>query len=96
MLNVTDPSSRRVIRDTLPPGDDIGTLVTDGFRFNVVRFQADGAGALRPMSSLPVARQGLLPLTPLFTWPGWERPTFHRVRKQSFDLLKSCLHSLPD
>jgi hypothetical protein len=96
MLNVTDPSSRRVIQDTLPPGDEIGTAVTDGFRLCLVKFSADGSGALHPESSLPALREGVLPLPPLFTWPTWERPTFHRVRKQSFDLLKHCLHSLPE
>ncbi len=96
MLNVTDPSARRVIRDSMPPGDDIGTAVTEGFRLSLVRFHTDGSDALRPSSTLPALRDGLLPLSPLFTWPGWERPTYHRVRKQSFDLIKDCLHSLPE
>jgi hypothetical protein len=96
LLNVGDPSSRRVLRDTVPPGDEVGTVVTDGFRLCLVRFRAGGPEALAPLATLPAARDGALPLPPLFTWPTWEQPTFHRVRKQSFDLLKVCLHGLPD
>ncbi|GLH70554.1 hypothetical protein GETHPA_20870 [Geothrix rubra] len=96
LLNVTDPSSRRVIRDAIPPGDEVGTAVTEGFRLCLVRFRTDGAGRLQPAGSLPAAREGVLPLPPLFTWATWEQPTFHRVRKQSFDLVKACLHGLPD
>ena len=96
LLHVTDPSSRQVIRDPVPPGDEVGTIQTEGFRFSVVRFQAEGNGPLRPLQTLPPAKDKLLPLSPLFTWPAWEQPSFHRVRKQSFDLLKACLHSLPD
>ena len=95
LLNVTDPSSRRVIQDTLPPGDEIGTMITEGFRFCLVRYQVDGK-VLRPTATLPAAQQNQLPTPPLFTWPGWQRPTFHRERKQSFDLLKRALHGLPD
>lgn len=96
LLNVGDPSSRRVIRDAIPPGDEVGTAVTDGFRLCLVRFRDGGAGSLAPLAMLPAAPQGRLPLPPLFTWPTWEQPTFHRVRKQSFDLVKACLHGLPD
>ncbi len=96
LLNVTDPSSHQVIRDTVPPGDAVGTVTTEGLRFSVVRFRAEGKQPLRSVETLPVARGRLLPLSPLFTWPGWEQPLFHRARKQSFDLLKTCLHSLPD
>jgi hypothetical protein len=96
LLNVTDPSSRRVIRDTVPPGDEVGTVVTEGFRLCLVRFRAENQGRLVPLSSLPEAQAGSLPLPPLFTWPTWEGPTYHRFRKQSFDLIKGCLHSLPD
>ncbi len=96
LLNVGDPSSRRVIRDTVPPGDEVGTVVTEGFRLCLVRFRTLGPEALAPVETLPATRDGVLPLPPLFTWPTWEQPTFHRVRKQSFDLLKTCLHGLPD
>ena len=96
MLNVTDPSSHQVIQDTLPPGDGIGTVATDGFRLNLVRFRTGEADTLQPLATLPLRRGDLLPLPPRFIWPGWEQPTFHRVRKQSFDLVKQGLHSLPE
>lgn len=96
LLNVTDPSSHRVVRDTTPPGDEVGTVVTDGFRLCLVRFRAEGSAPLVPIGSLPVAQDGVIPAPPRFTWPGWGQPTFHRARKQSFDLVKACLRSLPD
>jgi tetratricopeptide (TPR) repeat protein len=96
LLNVTDPSSRQVIRDAIPPGGEVGTIATEGFRFTVVRFQGQGGDALTPTTTLPAHQGGKLPLPPLFSWPTWEQPTYHRLRKQSFDLLKSTLHRLPD
>ena len=95
LLNVTDPSSRRVVRDAPTPSGEVGTAVTDGFRLCLVRFRA-GPKGLRPTDSLPRAIKGTLPLPPLFTWPTWEQPAFHRVRKQSFDLVKEGLRQLPD
>jgi hypothetical protein len=95
LLNVTDPSSRRVVRDTTTASGEVGTVVTDGFRLCLVRFRM-GSKGLRPIASLPRAVKGTLPLPPLFTWPTWEQPTFHRVRKQSFDLVKDGLRQLPD
>jgi len=95
LLNVTDPSSRRVVRDPLPPSDEVGTVQTEGFRLSLTRFHR-GPRGLVPTDSLPRARHGTLPLPPLFTWPTWEQPTFHRVRKQSFELIQRCLRNLPD
>ena len=95
LLNVTDPSSRRVVRDPVSPSEQVGTLVTDGFRLCLVRFRT-GAKGLEPADTLPRAVNGTLPLPPIFTWPTWEQPTFHRVRKQGFDLVKDCLRELPD
>ena len=95
LLNVTDPSSRRVVRDADPPTDEVGTVVTEGFRLALLRFRVDGS-RLQLTDSLPKVEQGGLPIPPLFTWPTWEKPTFHRVRKQGFDLVKACLRNLPD
>jgi tetratricopeptide (TPR) repeat protein len=96
LLNVTDPSSRRVVQDEAIPGDAVGTTVTEGFRLSLVRFHTTGPDALRVTASLPEAQAGLLPLTPVYTWPTWETPTFHRVRKESFQLVKHGLLGIPD
>jgi hypothetical protein len=95
LLNVSDPSSRRVVRDALAPEGEVGTAITEGFRLSLVRFHT-GAKNLKPSASLPAAVKDTLPMPPLFTWPTWERPTFHRVRKQGFDLVRDCLRTLPD
>ena len=97
MVPIGDTFSRfrRVVRDTAPPAEEVGTMVTEGFRLSLVRFQAEGE-RLTVAASLPKAAAGTVPVPPLFTWPTWEQPTYHRVRKQSFDLVKACLRQLPD
>lgn len=100
LLNVTDPSARRVIDDPerKVPGP-VGTGITPGFRFVFAAFGADrplweGGGTLR--LTLPAAVDGRIPLPPLFTWPTWEQPTFHRFRKQSFAIYQKALADTPD
>jgi hypothetical protein len=100
LLNVSDPSSRRVIRDGPGPARDaVGTHATDGFRVLAVTFRPGAAGAPgapEVRRTLPAARAGRIPLPPLFTWPTWEEPTFHRFRKLGFDLVRRALAELPD
>jgi len=95
LLAVSDPSSRRVVRDA--PGrrsGPVGTQVTGGFRLLL----ATGAAGARgdAVRTLPASRAGRIALPPLYTWPTWEQPTFHRHRKQSFDIVKAFLRDLPD
>jgi len=96
LLNVTDPSQRRVVDDSVPPGrDEVGTSLTDGFRVNLVRFQGTGE-ALKPVSCLPVSQSGRVPAPPRFTWEPWEQPRWHSFRKQCFDIVQKALSQLPD
>jgi hypothetical protein len=99
LLNFTDPSSRRVLQDTMPPGDEYGASVTDGVRLLALRVATEdplSAGKGRVLASLPEAKDGHIPTPPLFTWPTWIDPTFHGFRKRAFDLLKTGLHDLPE
>lgn len=101
LLNVTDPSSRQVVRDTVPPGEAVGTVKTEGFRAVLVRFAGralgDGAGPLRPLRALPAAdAAGTLGLPPCYTWPEWEVPTYHLFRKLGFTHVQEALRALPE
>jgi hypothetical protein len=99
LLHVSDPSSRRVVRDGPAQREGpVGTAVTDGFRVLAVTYaggagKGGGPGVLR---ALPQARAGRVALPPLFTWPTWEQPTFHRFRKLAFALVQETLQAMPD
>ena len=100
LLNVTDPSAHTVIDDPERkiPGP-VGTARTPGFRLVFAAFAAEkplweGGGTFR--LSLPAAQKGRIPKPPLFTWPTWEQPTFHRFRKQSFPIYQKALSETPD
>lgn len=95
LLNVTDPSSHQVVMDSLHPGDKVGTIQTDGFRLFLMRTLGN-VQSLSPVQVIPAPTGNTIPRPPLFSWPGWEQPTFHQIRKQSFEILKNCLKTLPD
>jgi tetratricopeptide (TPR) repeat protein len=72
LLNVTDPSSRRVMTRYRRDGT-FDTAVTDGFRFVVGALpRAGGAGAVR--------------LAPerTYAWPTWEAPAWHERLKPAY------------
>ncbi len=72
LLNVTDPSSRRVmVRSRHWATFDTG--VTDGFRFEVAGLgRAGGAVRFR------------LPANGTYAWPTWEEPTWHERLKPAY------------
>jgi tetratricopeptide (TPR) repeat protein len=76
LLNVTDPSSRRVLRRIAPP-DRFETRATAGFRFAVAAV-ARADGALRAW----------LPAGPTYAWPSWEEPTWHERVKPVYAALR--------
>jgi tetratricopeptide (TPR) repeat protein len=102
LLNVTDPSARRVIDDPERkiPGP-VGTALTPGFRLVFASLNAnkplwEGGATSTVQQTLPAAVQGRIPMPPLFTWPTWEQPTFHRFRKQSFGIYQKALADTPN
>jgi len=96
LLNVTDPSSRLVVRDAAGQRTGgVGTAVTDGFRLLVAIGAAGGDGTAKPRT-LPAIRDGQVAAPPLFAWPTWETPTFHRFRKLGFATVQAALRALPD
>jgi len=98
LLQVSDPSSRRVVRDgPAQRAGPVGTAVTEGFRVLAVTFtNGDGTGRPAVGKVLPPARGGRVPAPPLFTWAPWEAPTFHRFRKLGFEIVQRALRELPD
>ena len=100
LLLVVDPSTRRLLDD--PPTKTRGPVqsaVTPGFHLNLSILAVDGAaseGGATLKFTLPALEAGRIPLPPLFTWPTWEQPTFHRFRKLSFDIYKKALAEIPE
>ena len=76
LLNVTDPSSRRVLRRIVHP-DRFETTVTAGFRFAVAAL-ARGDGGVRAW----------LPAHATYAWPPWEEPVWHERLKPVYAALR--------
>jgi tetratricopeptide (TPR) repeat protein len=72
LVNVTDPSSRRVMT-RYRGGGRFDTAVTDGFRFVLV--------ALDRTSGVPLT---VLRPAATFAWPGWEAPTWQERLKPAY------------
>lgn len=96
LLNVTDPSMRRVIQDGRPLQEQLGTAITDGFRALVVRYRQDPPPQKTALEGLPAIDGTAIPAPPLFTWATWDQPHWHAFRKQSFEVLKAALAALPN
>ena len=82
LLNVTDPSSRRVL---LREGSStpFATAITDGFRFVAV--------ALRRRDGTVMAT---LPAGGTYTWPRWETPRSHERLKPAYAAMQRLWESL--
>ncbi len=94
LLNVTDPSTRQVLRDSDPPRGGTGHVTTAGFRFYVVaQDPRDG----KVVSTLPAAGpEEFLPAhtAPFYTWEPWDSPSYHTYLKKSYTILKEHLGEL--
>jgi hypothetical protein len=91
LLNVTDPSSRRVLHQETEHEQPLDTVATDGFR--IYAFAYDPSRPKRgPLSRLPAA--GTTP--PLYTWDPWDVPTFRTEPKAGFETIRATLDALPD
>src|SRR5438105_762781 len=76
LLNVTDPSSRRVLR-RIAPLDRFETTVSAGFRFAVAAV-ARNDGAVRAW----------LPARTTYAWAPWEEPVWHERLKPAYAALR--------
>lgn len=101
LLNVTDPSSRRVLHDD--PGNlrKVGTVETPGFRFYALAVRPEGAaGGATPIGArladrLPSGDLARPSDLPIYAWPGWDRPTYRVERKEAWPILKRALEAIP-
>jgi hypothetical protein len=91
LLNVTDPSSRRVLHQESEHGPPLDTVATEGFR--VYAFTADPSHPKRaPLSRLPAAGA----TAPLYAWAPWEVPQSHMEPKAGVGQIRATLRALPD
>jgi hypothetical protein len=91
LLNVSDPSSRRVIHSEGYGREEIGTTGTTGFRIYVVSWDP---GSSRPGVADAIPRTGRT--APLYRWPAWETPEFTIEPKLGFNEIRDTMRSLPD
>ncbi len=76
LLNVTDPSSRRVLR-RVGSHETFETVNTDGLRFGVAAITR-GSGAVRVW----------VPPSATYSWATWEAPVWHEHLKPAFGALR--------
>lgn len=82
LLNVTDPSGRRVLHQETAHAPPLETTVTEGFR--IYAFAIDP----REPESPPVSRLPETGAAPLYTWPKWDAPEYRSERKAGFDAVR--------
>lgn len=85
LLNVTDPSTRRVAFE-FSREEEFGTAVTEGLRVGAVVTEGSG----RRAAVLPATRNGRWRADELrpWSWPEWTEPRFHWRLKPAFDSLR--------
>jgi hypothetical protein len=91
LLNVTDPSSRRVLHQESEHEAPLDTVAIEGFR--IYAFAFDPSRSKRgPLSRLPAA--GVI--APLYAWAPWDEPKSRTEPKAGFETIRATLHALPD
>ncbi len=92
MLNVLDPSTRRVLR-----GRDNGSVSgvrTDGFRFVVESYDPEHSarGDHMPRGTSPDA----FATPPTWSWPTWEEPRWYAELKPQFETMRRAFAEIPN
>jgi tetratricopeptide (TPR) repeat protein len=97
LIQVTDPSSRRVLQDPADLlGEDHASVTTEGFRASLVLARRDGpGGTVQVIDTLPSAGKNGITVPPLFRWPTWEQPRWHAFRKKAFIAVREAFAALP-
>jgi tetratricopeptide (TPR) repeat protein len=91
LLNVTDPSSRRVLHQETAHEPPLDSVVTEGFR--IYAFAADPSRPKRaPVSRLPAAGA----TAPFYSWAPWDVPKSHMEPKAGVAQIRAALRALPD
>lgn len=90
LLNVCDPSSRRVLHhESEEAGAEAGTVETDGVRVYAFSVDPSDAGAA-PLDRLPAAGTPSRP----YVWQGWEEPRYVLERKLGLDELRRAMEGI--
>jgi len=90
LLNVSDPSSLRVLSGEMRP-EGSETVETDGFRIYAYSF--DAKRREHPLADrLPAAGQR----APLYTWKGWEEPKYRLELKESARAIGGTMKQLTE
>jgi hypothetical protein len=97
LLNVGDPSSRRVLAESDPeqalgrkpgaPPSRRASVVTDGFRFAVVAW-TPGPDVLGTIPALDADGKWPMDRFRTWTWQTWENPTWHEYLKPAYRSLQ--------
>jgi hypothetical protein len=91
VLNVTDPSSRRVLHQETAHEPPLDTIATPGFR--IYAFVVDPERPKRsPLSRLPAA--GVK--APLYSWEPWETPRYRMEPKAGTPRIRAAFNALSD
>lgn len=95
LLNVADPSSRRVIHEQRETEGIVETAMTDGFRFHVLALRGS-ADDPKVVDAFPPDGGARVEDYPSYLWPGWERPSYRLELKPSYSLLRDALARIGD
>jgi len=91
LLNVTDPSSRRVLHQDTAHPPPLETVVSEGFR--IYAFTIDPSHPKRdPLARLPAT--GVT--APLYAWAPWEAPTYRMEPKAGAGRIRAAFDAIPD
>jgi tetratricopeptide (TPR) repeat protein len=91
LLNISDPSSRRVIHQPERNAPPFATVKTDGIR--IYAFAVDPSRPdRRPLDRLPDAGEWAT----LFRWAGWDEPRWRLEPKDGAEALRDGMNRLPD
>jgi len=82
LLNVADPSARRVLHDERGGGPPFGTVETEGFRF----YLTTGEDRLPAAGTVPAP----------WRWDTWEQPAYVLELKRGAPLIREAMRALPD
>jgi peptidoglycan/xylan/chitin deacetylase (PgdA/CDA1 family) len=98
LLNITDPSSHSVLDDSAATRE-LDVTRTDGIVLTVLSLTGGKRPRMADAMPEPVRDGNSYTFAAnnaaLFTWPGWEEVRYVERRKGSFEVLSSCLSSLP-
>ncbi|HKY32821.1 MAG TPA: tetratricopeptide repeat protein [Candidatus Polarisedimenticolia bacterium] len=94
VLNVTDPSTRQVLDDPVPPRGGAGHTTTDGFRFYAAAHRPGSHEVLGTLPAVDGAGRFDARAVPFYTWQPWEEPAYHTYLKKSYFILKERLAGL--